>query len=187
MVMVAVVIVAMVVMVIVIVMIVVIMIVVIIMPVVIMIIAMIVVIVVAMIIMVVVIIMILVLVVIIVPVIIVPVIIMIVAMSMNDPIKMFCLSINSRGAEGCFNSKTAVVGQTPFEDVTELSIDGVVLRFAIEIGLKTTMPLDRDHRSGTEFSFGQLLTTAMAAMGMNTTNGSVTGKKQGQCRSGIEE
>ena len=176
MVMVAVVIVAMVVMVIVIV---VIMIVVIIMPVVIMIIAMIVV---AMIIMVVVIIMIIVLVVII-----VPVIIMIVAMSMNDPIKMFCLSINSRGAEGCFNSKTAVVGQTPFEDVTELSIDGVVLRFAIEIGLKTTMPLDRDHRSGTEFSFGQLLTTAMAAMGMNTTNGSVTGKKQGQCRSGIEE
>jgi amino acid transporter len=155
---------------------------VVIMPVVIMIIAMIVVIVVAMIIMVVVIIMILVLVVII-----VPVIIMIVAMSMNDPIKMFCLSINSRGAEGCFNSKTAVVGQTPFEDVTELSIDGVVLRFAIEIGLKTTMPLDRDHRSGTEFSFGQLLTTAMAAMGMNTTNGSVTGKKQGQCRSGIEE
>jgi len=137
---------------------------------------------VAMIIMVVVIIMILVLVVII-----VPVIIMIVAMSMNDPIKMFCLSINSRGAEGCFNSKTAVVGQTPFEDVTELSIDGVVLRFAIEIGLKTTMPLDRDHRSDTEFSFRQLLTTAMAAMGMNTTNGSVTGKKQGQCRSGIEE
>ena len=175
MVMVAVVIVAMVVMVIVIVMIVVIMIVVIIMPVVIMII-------VAMIIMVVVIIMILVLVVSI-----VPVVTMVVAMSMNDPIKMFCLSINSRGAEGCFNSKTAVVGQTPFEDVTELSIDGVVLRFAIEIGLKTTMPLDRDHRSGTEFSFGQLLTTAMAAMGMNTTNGSVTGKKQGQCRSGIEE
>ena len=182
MVMVAVVIVAMVVMVIVIVMIVVIMIVVIIMPVVIMIIAMIVVIVVAMIIMVVVIIMILVLVVII-----VPVIIMIVAMSMNDPIKMFCLSINSRGAEGCFNSKAAIVGQAPFEDISELSIDGVVLRFAIEVGLKTTMPLDRDHRSGAKFAFGQLLTTAMAAMGMNTTNGSVTGKKQGQCRSGIEE
>jgi len=170
--MVAVVIVAMIIMVVVIV---VIMIVVIIMPVVIMII-------VAMIIMVVVIIMILVLVVSI-----VPLVTMVVAMSMNDPIKMFCLSINSRGAEGCFNSKSAVVGQTPFEDVTELSIDGVVLRFAIEIGLKTTMPLDRDHRSDTEFSFRQLLTTAMAAMGMNTTNGSVTGKKQGQCRSGIEE
>ena len=179
MVMVAVVIVAMIIMVIVIV---VIMIVVIIMPVVIMIIAIIVVIVVAMIIMVVVIIMILVLVVSI-----VPVVTMVVAMSMNDPIKMFCLSINSRGAEGCFNSKTAVVGQTPFEDVTELSIDGVVLRFAIEIGLKTTMPLDRDHRSDTKFSFGQLLTTTMTAMSINTTNGSVASKKQGQCRSGIEE
>ena len=112
---------------------------------------------------------------------------MIIAMGMHDSIKMFGLPINNRRAKGRLNGKSAVVGQAPLEDVTELTIDGVVLRLAIEVGLETTMALDRDHRSDTKFSFGQLLTTAMAAMGMNTTNGSITGKKQGQCRSGIEE
>jgi hypothetical protein len=121
------------------------------------------------------------------PVVIMIFIAMIVAMSMHNPIKMFCLPINSRGAKGRLNGKSAVVGQAPLEDITELTIDGVVLRLAIEVGFETAMPLDRDHRSDTKFTFWQLLTTAMAAMGMNTTNGSVTGKKQGQCRSGIEE
>jgi hypothetical protein len=112
---------------------------------------------------------------------------MIIAMGMHDSIKMFGLPINNRRAKGRLNGKSAVVGQAPLEDVTELTIDGVVLRLAIEVGFETAMPLDRDHRSDTKFTFWQLLTTAMAAMGMNTTNGSVTGKKQGQCRSGIEE
>ena len=112
---------------------------------------------------------------------------MLIAMGMHDPIKMFGLPINKRGTKGRLNGKSAVVGQAPLEDITELTIDGVVLRLAIEVGFETAMPLDRDHRSDTKFTFGQLLTTTMAAMGMNTTNGSVTGKKQGQCRSGIEE
>ena len=106
------------------------------------------------------------------------VIVMVIAMSVNNSIEVFSFPVNNRGAEGCFNGKCAVVGKTPLEDVTELSIDGVVLRLAIEVGLKTTMSLDCDHGSGPELTFWQLFTAAMAAMGIHAANCGVTGKQQ---------
>ena len=106
------------------------------------------------------------------------VIVMVIAMSVNNSIEVFSFPVNNRGAEGCFNGKCAVVGKTPLEDVTELSIDGVVLRLAIEVGLKTTMSLDCDHGSGPELTFWQLFTAAMTAMGIHAANCGVTGKQQ---------
>ena len=106
------------------------------------------------------------------------VIVMVIAMSVNNSIEVFSFPVNSRGAESCFNGKCAVVGKTPLEDITELSVDGVVLRLAIEVGLKTTMSLDCDHGSGPELTFWKLFTAAMAAMGIHAANCGVTGKQQ---------
>ena len=104
-------------------------------------------------------------------------IIVAVSMSMNDSVKVFSLSINSRRSDGSFNGKNTIVGQSPFENVTKLAINSVVLRIAIEIGLKTSMTLNGDHRSDLEFTLGNLFTTTMSAMGMNPADCSITSQQ----------
>ena len=111
----------------------------------------------------------------------------IVSMGMNNAVEVFRLSINNRGTDRTFNGKNTIVGKSPFEDVTELAVDGVVLGFAIEVGLETTMPLDRDHGGDTEFTGGYLFTTTVAAMGMNCTDCSIAGKQQAKSRRSIQE
>ena len=112
---------------------------------------------------------------------------MIVSVGMNNAVEVFRLSINNRGTDRTFNGKYTIVGKSPFEDVTELAVDGVVLGFAIEVGLETTMPLDRDHGGDTEFTGGYLFTTTVAAMGMNCTDCSIAGKQQAKSRRSIQE
>ena len=111
----------------------------------------------------------------------------VVTMSVNHPIEVFSLSIHERRSYGTFNGENTVVGQSPFEDITKLTINGVVLRLAIEVGFHTSMTLDGDHRSHPEFTLGHLFATTMSAMGMNTTDCSVTGQQQGKNRGGIQE
>ena len=100
---------------------------------------------------------------------------------------MFSLSIHERRSYGTFNGENTVVGQSPFEDITKLTINGVVLRLAIEVGFHTSMTLNGDHRSHPEFTLGHLFATTMSAMGMNTTDCGVTGQQQGKNRGGIQE
>ena len=111
----------------------------------------------------------------------------VVSMGMDNSVEVFRLSINNRGTDRTFNGKYTIVGKSPFEDVTELAVDGVVLGFAIEVGLETTMPLDRDHGGDTEFTGGYLFTTTVAAMGMNCTDCSIAGKQQAKSRRSIQE
>ena len=111
----------------------------------------------------------------------------IVSMGMNNAVEVFRLSINNRGTDRTFNGKNTIVGKSPFEDVTELAVDGVVLGFAIEVGLETTMTLDRDHGGDAEFTGRHLFTTTVAAMGMNCTDCSIAGKQQAKSRRSIQE
>ena len=111
----------------------------------------------------------------------------VVPMRMDNSVEVFRFSVNKGGADGTFNGKNTIVGKSPFEDVTELAVDGVVLGFAIEVGLETTMPLDRDHGSDTEFTGRDLFTTTVAAMGMNCTDCSIAGKQQAKSRRSIQE
>ena len=111
----------------------------------------------------------------------------IVSMGMNNAVEVFRLSINNRGTDRTFNGEYTIVRKSPFEDVTELAVDSVVLGFAIEVGLETTMPLDRDHGSDTEFTGRDLFTTTVAAMGMNCTDCSIAGKQQAKSRRSIQE
>jgi len=106
------------------------------------------------------------------------VIVMIIAVSMNDAVEVFSFSINCRRTNGGFNGKRAVVGETPLEDVTELAINGVMLGFAIKVGLETAMPLDCDYGSDAEFTLWKLLASAMATMGVHTANCGITGEQQ---------
>jgi len=99
-------------------------------------------------------------------------------MSMNNSVEVFSFSINCRRTNGGFNGKRAVVGETPLEDVTELAINGVMLGFAIKVGLETAMPLDGDYGSDAEFTFWKLLASAMATMGVHTANCGITGEQQ---------
>ena len=115
------------------------------------------------------------------------VVMVVVTMSVNHPIEVFSLSIHERRSYGTFNGENTVVGQSPFEDITKLTINGVVLRIAIEVGFHTSMTLNGDHRSHPEFTLGHLFATTMSAMGMNTTDCSVTGQQQGKNRGGIQE
>ena len=111
----------------------------------------------------------------------------IMSMGMNNAVEVFRLSINNRGTDRTFNGKYTIVGKSPFEDVTELAVDGVVLGFAIEVGLETTMTLDRDHGSDAEFTGRHLFTTTVAAMSMNCTECSIAGQQQAKSRRSIQE
>ena len=115
------------------------------------------------------------------------IVMVIVTMSVNHPIEVFSLSIHERRSYGTFNGENTVVGQSPFEDITKLTINGVVLRLAIEVGFHTSMTLNGDHRSHPEFTLGHLFATTMSAMGMNTTDCGITGQQQGKHRGGIQE
>ena len=110
-----------------------------------------------------------------------------VAMSMNNSVEVFGFSINSRRSDGSLDGKYTVVGQSPFEDVTKLTINGVVLRLAIEVGFHPSMTLNSDHRGDLEFTFWNLFTTTMSAMGMDPADCSITGQQQGKPSSGIQE
>ena len=110
-----------------------------------------------------------------------------VAMSMNNSVEVFGFSINSRRSDGSLDGKYTVVGQSPFEDVTKLTINGVVLRLAIEVGFHPSMTLNSDHRGDLEFTFWHLFTTTMSAMGMDPADCSITGQQQGKPSSGIQE
>jgi hypothetical protein len=113
--------------------------------------------------------------------IVVTMIIMVITMRMNDSIEVFRLSVHNRGTDGRFNGKRAVVGKAPFEDITKLPVNGVVLWFAIQVGLHTTMTFDRDHGSGTKFTSRQLFTSTMASVGLNPTDGSIATHQQREC------
>ena len=97
------------------------------------------------------------------------------AMGVNHAVEVFRLSVNSRRSDGTFNGKHSVVGQSPFEDITKLAINGVVLRLAIEVGFHSSMTLNGDHWSDTEFTGRHLFSTTMSAVGMDPTNCSITG------------
>ena len=111
----------------------------------------------------------------------------VVAMSMNNSVEVFSLSINSRRSDRSFNGKHTVVGQSPFEDITKLTINGVVLRLAIEVGFHSSMTLNGDHWSGPEFTFGHLFPPTMSPMGMDPADCSITGQQQGKPSSGIQK
>jgi len=113
--------------------------------------------------------------------IVVTMIIMVITMRMNDTIEVFRLSIHHGGSKGCLDGKCAVVGQTPFKDVTKLAINGVVLWLAIQIGLHTTMTFDRDHGSGTKFTGRKLFTSTMASVCLDPTDGSIATNQQCEC------
>ena len=115
------------------------------------------------------------------------VVMIVMSMRVNDAVEVFRFSVNGRRTNGTFNGEDTVVRQAPFENVPELSIDGVVLRFAIEIGLETTVPLDRDHRSDTEFTGWNLFTTTVSTVGMNSADCSIACQQQAQSRSSIQE
>ena len=118
---------------------------------------------------------------------IVVVIVIVVTMSVNHSVEVFRLSVNSRRSDRSFNGKHTVIGQSPFEDVTKLTINGVVLRLAIEVGFHASMPLNGDHWSDPEFTLGHLFTTTMSAMGMDPADCSITGQQQGKPSSGIQK
>ena len=114
-------------------------------------------------------------------------IVSITAMGVNETVKVFSLSVNKRRPDGTLNGENTVIGETPFEDITKLAINGVMLRLAIEVGFQSSMTLDGDHWSDPEFPLGHLFTTTMAAVGMNPTDCSITSQQQGQTRSSIQK
>ena len=115
------------------------------------------------------------------------VVMIVTAMGVNDAVEVFSFSVNKRRADGALNGENTIVGETPFEDITKLTINGVMLRLAIEVGFHTSMTLNRDHWSDPEFPLGHLFTTTMAAVGMNPTDCSITSQQQGQTRSSIQK
>jgi len=115
------------------------------------------------------------------------VIVIITAMGVNDTVKVFSLSVNKRRPDGTLNGENTVVGETPFEDITKLAINGVMLRLAIEVGFHSSMTLDGDHWSDPEFPLGHLFTTTMSAVGLDPTDCSIASQQQGKSRSGVQE
>ena len=115
------------------------------------------------------------------------VVMIVTAMGVNDAVEVFSFSVNKRRADGALNGENTIVGETPFKDITKLTINGVMLRLAIEVGFHTSMTLNRDHWSDPEFPLGHLFTTTMAAVGMNPTDCSITSQQQGQTRSSIQK
>ena len=93
--------------------------------------------------------------------------IVITGLHMNTAIKMFRLSPHQRRTKRRFDGETPLIGKPPLQHHTELSVDAVMLRMPLEIVLKTSMPLNGDHRDGTKLSGGQRLFAAGGPMGTN--------------------
>ena len=71
--------------------------------------------------------------------------------NMNTSIKVFCLAPYERRSNSCFNRQTAAIAKTPFENRAKQTIDGVMFRIALEIGLEATVPFNGNHRNRTKF------------------------------------
>merc|ERR1711965_679920 len=137
--------------------------------------------------MIVVVVMVIVIIVIIMVVVIIVVVMIIGTVGVNHSVEVFSLSINNRRSKGSFNCKHTVVGQSPFEDIAKLAINGIVLRLAIEVGFHASMTLNGDHWSDTKFTCRHLFTTTMSAVCMDPTDCSITGQQQGKGRGGIQK
>jgi len=114
-------------------------------------------------------------------------IVIITAMGVNETVKVFSLSVNKRRPDGTLNGENTVIGETPFEDITKLAINGVMLRLAIEVGFQSSMTLDGDHWSDPEFPLGHLFTTTMSAVGLDPTDCSIASQQQGKSRGSVQE
>ena len=99
------------------------------------------------------------------------IVVAVVVMNVNLSIKMFRFTPDHRWTNCSLNRQAATIAEAPFEDATKQPVDGVVSRVALEVRLKTTMPLDRDQGSEVELSCFQLFTTStMHAMGQRRTH-----------------
>ena len=97
------------------------------------------------------------------------VIIMLIAMiimGVNLAIKVLSFSPDQRWAYSRLNRETGSMTQSPLKNTSEQTIQGVMLRTPLQIGVKTTVTLNSDHRSEVELtSFKRFIpTTTMGAV-----------------------
>ena len=106
------------------------------------------------------------------------VITMITRFHMHSAIEVFRLSPHKRRAKRRFDGETSIVGKTPLQHHTELSVDAVMLWVPLQIVLKTTMSLNGDHRNGTKVPGGQRLFAAGGTVSTDLLESGVSGRKQ---------
>ena len=64
---------------------------------------------------------------------------------MNLAVKVFCFTPHQGWTNGGFNREATVISKTPLHHHTKQTIDGVVLRAAIEVGHETPMAFDAEN------------------------------------------
>ena len=75
-----------------------------------------------------------------------------VIIDVNLAVKMFRLAPHKGRSDGSLDRQTGAIAKPPLENATEHAIDGVMLGIPFEVGIKTTMSLEGDHRGEIKFT-----------------------------------
>ena len=97
------------------------------------------------------------------------IVVLAVIMDVHLPVEVLGFSPNDGGTHCSLNRQAATVAKSPFKDSTEQTVEGVMRRAALQVGLQTSMTFDGEDWSEVEVTSLKCFTTAaaMGAMGQN--------------------
>ena len=110
------------------------------------------------------------------------VVVIMIVVDMHFSIKVLSFSPHKSWSYSSLNDKRAAIFKAPLKNTTKHAIDGVMLRFSIEVHIKSTMPFDGDDGSEVEFTcFKRFVpTTTMGTMGLGRRNGGERAQQKSQ-------